>query len=510
MSWTNVKLIFCRELRDQMRDRRTLFTIVVLPLLLYPILAMLAFQVQQFRKEYPSKILVVGAEGLPAEPPLFEERHFAASVCPDREAKLIELQISETKAAGQTNLEVSEAATADLRAGKWDAVVYFPPEFSRRLAAAQEANSSTPETNLPQPEIFLSTASDKSQVAHNRVATVLGRWRDAMIAGNLRQNNLPITAVAPFDLENTDVAEPVQARAAVWSKLLPFVLLIWALTGAFYPAIDLCAGEKERGTLETLLSSPAKRSEIVWGKLLTVMTFSMATSLLNLASMGVTGTFIAAQLEKMATSPLPMHIGPPPLAAIFWLVLALVPISAMFSALSLAVAAFARSSKEGQYYLLPLLMISLPLMMLSLLPNSQLEVGTAMIPLTGMMLLVIPIVIGPITLLGRRLRKLSVLNQDRIAEIGTTASETLAAMKIVQAFTQEVRETARFATTVENNFAVAKRRIRLRATLTAIVIFLVAGSITLVLWQGAADVAKGHLSGGAIASFVVTAMIVAG
>ncbi|MFN0021759.1 MAG: ABC transporter permease subunit/CPBP intramembrane protease [Pirellulaceae bacterium] len=394
MSWTNIKLIYCRELRDQMRDRRTLFTIVVLPLLLYPILAMLVFQVQQFRKEYPSKILVVGAEGLPAQPPLFEERRFAAAVCPERESALLEVEISEAISRGMTDADVASAATTDLRAGKWEAVVYFPQGFSRRLAAAQDAQAKAPEINIPQPEIFVNTASDKSQVAHTRVATVLGRWRDAMIAGNLRQNNLPVTAVAPFDLANTDVAEPVQARAAVWSKLLPFVLLVWALTGAFYPAVDLCAGEKERGTLETLLSSPAKRSEIVWGKLLTVMTFSMATSLLNLASMGVTGTFIAAQLEKMATSPLPMHIGPPPLAAIFWLVLALVPISAMFSALSLAVAAFARSSKEGQYYLLPLLMISLPLMMLSLLPNSQLEVGTAMIPLTGMMLLLRALIEG--------------------------------------------------------------------------------------------------------------------
>jgi sodium transport system permease protein len=68
----------------------------------------------------------------------------------------------------------------------------------------------------------------------------------------------------------------------LWSKILPFVLMVWALTGAFYPAIDLCAGEKERGTLETLLSSPALRTEIVWGTL-TVMTF-MATSLLNLLS----------------------------------------------------------------------------------------------------------------------------------------------------------------------------------------------------------------------------------
>jgi sodium transport system permease protein len=394
MSWTNVKLIYCRELRDQMRDRRTLFTIVVLPLLLYPILAMLVFQVQQFRKETPSRILVVGAEGLPAGPLLFEDGHFAAAVCPEKECRLLEVELGEAVARGATDQEVAATATADLRAGLWDAVVYFPREFSRRLVDAQAANSTATDAKLPQPEIFLSTASDKSQVARSRVTTVLGRWRDAIIAGNLRQNNLPVTAVAPFDLENTDVAEPVQARAAIWAKVLPFVLLVWALTGAFYPAVDLCAGEKERGTLETLLSSPAQRSEIVWGKLLTVMTFSMATSLLNLGSMGATGTFIAGQLGKMTATPLPVHIGPPPLAAIFWLVLALVPISAMFSALSLAVAAFARSSKEGQYYLLPLLMISLPLMMLSLLPNSQLDVGTAMIPLTGVMLLLRALIEG--------------------------------------------------------------------------------------------------------------------
>ena len=74
---------------------------------------------------------------------------------------------------------------------------------------------------------------------------------------NLRQSNLPAAAAQPFELDSTDVAEDVRRRAALWSKILPFVLMVWALTGAFYPAIDLCAGEKERGTLETLLSSPA-------------------------------------------------------------------------------------------------------------------------------------------------------------------------------------------------------------------------------------------------------------
>ena len=79
---------------------------------------------------------------------------------------------------------------------------------------------------------------------------------------------------------------------------MPFLLLIWALTGAFYPAVDFCAGEKERGTLETLLTSPAERIEIVWGKLLTVMLFSMVTSVLNLLSMGITGSL---RVEPVAT-----------------------------------------------------------------------------------------------------------------------------------------------------------------------------------------------------------------
>ena len=86
-----------------------------------------------------------------------------------------------------------------------------------------------------------------------------------------------------------DVAEHSQQQALMWSKILPFVLFIWALTGAFYPAVDLCAGEKERGTLETLLSSPALRTEIVWGKLLTVMTFSAATAAVEPGEPGLHG-----------------------------------------------------------------------------------------------------------------------------------------------------------------------------------------------------------------------------
>src|SRR4029078_2366108 len=171
--------------------------------------------------------------------------------------------------------------------------------------------------------------------------------------------------------QTIDAADPDQHKAAAWSKLLPFVLLLCALTGAFYPAVDLCAGEKERGTLETLLSSPAERIEIVWGKLLTIMLFSIATALLNLASMGLTGSLILSQLP---------NLGPPPALAIVWLLVALVPVAALFGALCLALAAFARSTKEGQYYLMPLILVTMPLCILSMAPGVELNFGNSLIP----------------------------------------------------------------------------------------------------------------------------------
>ena len=130
--------------------------------------------------------------------------------------------------------------------------------------------------------------------------------------------------------------------------------------------------------------------------------------------------------------------------------------------------------------------------------------------LAGMLLIGIPLILLPIILLGRRVRSLSRGSQDRIADIGAMVSETLGAMKIVQAFGQERREAERFGGAIAAAFAIARRRIAIRAAMTAIVIGLVFGSITMVLWEGATDVAAGRISGGAIAAFVLTGGLVAG
>src|SRR5947209_6625059 len=130
--------------------------------------------------------------------------------------------------------------------------------------------------------------------------------------------------------------------------------------------------------------------------------------------------------------------------------------------------------------------------------------------LAGLMLLGIPVVLGPIIVLGRRVRAVSTRNQDRIADVGLVATEVLGAMKIVQAFNQQPRETGRFREAVERVFATAKRRIALRAILTAFMIFLMIGSIVMVIWLGAIDVAAGRMSGGTIAAFVLCGGLLAG
>src|SRR5207253_7287102 len=164
---------------------------------------------------------------------------------------------------------------------------------------------------------------------------------------------------------------------ALLVKVFPFVLVLWSLAGALYPAIDLCAGEKERGTMATLLISPAGREEIVWGKFLTIWVFSAGTALLNLASMGITTWSFSGQLPRIELTPV----------GLFWCVLLLLPLSAFFSAVGLAIGAYARSSKEGQYYLMPLFLVTMPLIFLTLAPGVELNSFYSMVPVTGVALL---------------------------------------------------------------------------------------------------------------------------
>ncbi len=130
--------------------------------------------------------------------------------------------------------------------------------------------------------------------------------------------------------------------------------------------------------------------------------------------------------------------------------------------------------------------------------------------LTLGLLVGIPLVIAPIVYFGRKIRSVSRSSQDRIADVGAYVTEVLSAMKIVQSFGQERRESERFAGVVESTFDTARRRILLRAAMTSVVILLVFGGVVLVMWRGALAVADGLISGGTIAAFVLTGGLVAG
>lgn len=400
MNWDNVKLILKRELRDQARDRRTLFSVVGLPVLLYPLMGLMVLQVMQFRQTHPSRLQVIGLAELPGTPELFvpveaetkegedaqEARYeFSPALLADA-GVASKFEIEATKASIDSQV-VEKTAKESLQSEGFDAIIYFPPGFKERMESFQDemANGSgDSESEFPSPQLITNSSEERSTLANNRLRQILHAWREKVIQKNLEANHVPTVITDPFSIGTLDLSEkPLDQSSYMWAKIFPFIVVIWALTGAFYPAIDLCAGEKERGTLETLLSSPALRSEIVAGKLLAIMTFSIATSVLNLLSMGFTASFVMGQFGdgEMAGR---MNFGPPPIWSLGWLFLALIPMAALFSALALAIATMARSSKEGQYYLLPLLMLNLPLVVLPVLPDTELTFGTSLIPVSGM------------------------------------------------------------------------------------------------------------------------------
>ncbi len=331
MNWSKILLILQREIRDQLRDRRTLFMIFVLPILLYPFMGITWIQLLQFTREHPTDVLVIGAEQLPDTPPLlvrdpqappgsdvwlfdpsvFAERSWSAI---DQLSDLDDESIPEQRLlrvyrqacpAEASSAESAQAAYERLLAqlqqkiedGAYQAAVVFPPDFGARVAAfrrqlEQPALGEAAADPLPAPEILYVSSKKKSQIAQARLRYVLANWRDMLARQMLREARVPQHVAEPFVVAERDVAASHFRSAALWSTVFPFMLLIWSLTGAFYPAVDLCAGEKERGTLETLLSSPAERSEIVWGKLLTIMLFSMVTVVLNLLSIAATGYLV--------------------------------------------------------------------------------------------------------------------------------------------------------------------------------------------------------------------------
>ena len=463
MSWKNVKLIFMREVRDQLRDRRTLFMITILPLFLYPMLGLGVVQMMLTFSEQQRVVVILNADDLPDSPALLDkdgihsdwyeqgsketsrlrilaERSSLSSPAESdptqtdaaesdsptpQEARQLrhgEKTDSELIAAARELSEqidrlsikdsATDTATSDTATSKqarsilqdqisarfgesgFQVLVVVPEGYGDAMKAMQDQikarsegaeSADSPIVTIPPITIVRNSADDKSNVAFARVQSAMTNWEDAVRRYSFENASLPMELEHPAHLKFVEVARDEQVAASVWSKMFPALLVIMALTGAFYPAIDLGAGEKERGTMETLLISPARRVELVLGKFGTIMLFSVATALLNLFSMGLTGQQMVSGIGRGMANSVSLEF--PGMMPLMWMVILLLPLSALFSSLCLALATFARSTKEGQYYLTPLLMVVMGLTMFCLSPAVEMMPLYSVIPVVNVTLL---------------------------------------------------------------------------------------------------------------------------
>ena len=418
-----------------MRDRRTLFMITILPVLLYPMLGLGLVEMMLTFSEQRRTVVVLNAADLPEDPAFLSEagidsrwlespgdsapltvitdvdkaaatgsirmsfpRHTRAELL--QHAGVLAEHVRNAKVfhgrgRAQQNLErrdrrlESDLSSLFSESGI-DVLVLVPDGYADIIRYVGHQVSDAPGKPVEVPEarsliVVRNSANDKSVAAFSMIQSALRSWEAHLRQSIFEETSLPESLQYPAQLEWVEVARGEQVAANVWSKLFPAMLVIMALTGAFYPAIDLGAGEKERGTMETLLISPARRIDLVLGKFCTIMLFSICSALMNLASMAITGQQMASTIGAGLTESVSLQF--PPASAMLWVVILLLPLAALFSALCLALATFARSTKEGQYYLTPLLMVIMGLTMFCLSPTVEISPLYSVLPVVNVALL---------------------------------------------------------------------------------------------------------------------------
>jgi sodium transport system permease protein len=366
MSAQNIGFVFHKELTEWLRDRRTIISTVVIPLLLFPILTigfgtMATVLIGKAKEEIP-KVIVLGGED---SPKILEDVR-----------KLDKIEI----APAQTNWK-DAIINKEVRAA-----VEIPPAFEADLA--QQKSDVL--------KIYIYEGEMKSSFAADRIEEYFRGLSDKVVTQRLAAKNLPPSILRPFEVKRDNVAPPEKVSGAVLGGLVGYMVILLCLTGGMYPAMDLTAGEKERGTMETILSSPISRYHLVLGKFFLVLTAALATAALSVLSMGL--SFSALKLFNPAlasgrgeAAALMLRIGPATVLAIFVMAL---PIAVLFSAALMTISLFAKSYKEAQSYVSPLMILVIVPAVAALLPGVELTSKLALIPILNVSLLCKELVTG--------------------------------------------------------------------------------------------------------------------
>ena len=351
MGWL---IILIKELTDMIRDRRTMFMMVVMPLVVIPLLAITAIKLTQSQIEKAKdKELRVAVIGETAAPELFkrlskEENFFLVTM---------------------TNADSARAMTAEQTL---DGVVIIPQDFSELVEGDKQATIRL---------IFKS--SESLNAARRRIEAIIDQYDREIVNERIGRLQLDETLFDAIAIEREDVASTEEKFAENAGGFLPYIFIIFGFMGSIYPALDLGAGEKERGTLETILSSPASRFDIVMGKFLVVLLFSIATAFLAMLGVLIMVYQFLPTIETNITQTVMDMLGP---RRIFIIMSMVLPVSAFFAAVALAISIFAKSFKEAQSMMAPLNIIIILPAMVGMLPGFKLSAVTAAIPILNLSL----------------------------------------------------------------------------------------------------------------------------
>lgn len=346
-----VLTVLAKELRETLRDRRTLFMMIVIPTLLYPGLMVVLEQLTLFGQrrlaQQPAAVAVRGADPALAA---YLRRDTALRVLPPESATVAAVRRRHAEAAIVVGAPAAPASTP---------------------AVGTDAGTDSV-------RVLYDPSHERSQRAHDVVARALRAWSDTLLARRLSTRGLPPDFARPLAVADSSVATAQETGAYALGRFLPVLLILMTLLGSFYPAIDLAAGEKERGTLETLLTAPVPAGEIVAGKFAAVAIIGMAAAAANLLSMLLTFQSGVFKFAKAAHVQFTL-----PWSTALLVMVGLIPLAVLFSALFLGIAVRSQSFKEAQNALTPVQLAStLPILVITL-PGIEFNAALAAVPVVG-------------------------------------------------------------------------------------------------------------------------------
>jgi len=357
-------VIFRKELVDTLRDRRTLVSMIVIPLLLFPILIGISSRVITSQvKKAQEKTLRIGLLTYG------NAEEFRTMLLQDNKVQLFE------------NLP-ADSARSLIERDSLDAFFEFSQDFDRQVANLQ-----------PGVVTMYYKAAEQRDIEKGRALGSLQAFERKLRSTRFKNLNIDESVIKTVDVQERNLASAKEKLAEIIGGFLPYLFIIFCFLGSMYPAIDLAAGEKERGTLETLLTSPASRLEILLGKFGVVVLTGIIT-----AAVAMLGLYLGiVQVKEIPAELLSTILGILEFRSIAVLLSLLLPLTVFFAAILLSLSMFAKSYKEAQSVISPMMIVVIVPAFLGLMPGMSLNTTTALIPILNVSLATKAIIAGTIS-----------------------------------------------------------------------------------------------------------------